>query len=105
MDIHAQGGGIHYTVQCVREATPTALYEALMERLEGMAGAGTTTLEAKSGYGLDLESELKQLQVLEQARKQQPLTICSTYCGAHAVPKYVCVCVCVYVCVCVQSWR
>ncbi len=89
MDIHAQGGGIHYTVQCVREATPTALYDSLMGRLECMAGAGTTTVECKSGYGLDLDSELKQLQVLEQAKKQQPLTISSTYCGAHSVPKYV----------------
>lgn len=98
MDIHAQGGGIHFTVECVREATPTMLYEALRERLEGMVQAGTTTLEAKSGYGLDLESELKQLHVLELAKKQLSLTISSTYCGAHAVPKYV-VCVSYGVCV------
>lgn len=91
MDIHAQGGGIHFTVERVHEATPTMLYEALRERLEGMVGAGTTTLEAKSGYGLNLESELKQLQVIELAKKQLPLTISATYCGAHAIPKCVAV--------------
>ena len=88
MDIHAQGGGIHYTVDCVRQATPTELYDSLHRRLESMLACGTTTLEAKSGYGLTLETELKMLQVLEQAKKELPLTISSTYCGAHAVPRY-----------------
>ena len=87
MDIHKQGGGIHFTVDCVRVATQTTLYDTLCDRLWDMGEAGTTTLEAKSGYGLDLESELKQLQVLELAKKQLPFTISSTYCGAHAVPK------------------
>ncbi len=87
MDIHAQGGGIHYTVECVRQATPTQLYDSLKGRLAEMLSCGTTTLEAKSGYGLDLETELKMLQVLETAKKSTPLTISSTYCGAHAVPR------------------
>jgi len=87
MDVHAQGGGIHYTVQCVRQASSTELYESLLERLVAMARAGTTTVEAKSGYGLNLEAEVKQLEVLEWAKKKQPLTISCTYCGAHAVPK------------------
>ena len=87
MDIHAMGGGIHYTVDQVRQATPTELYDALRRRLEAMLSCGTTTLEAKSGYGLSLEAELKMLRVLEQAKQDTPLTISSTYCGAHAVPK------------------
>lgn len=89
MDIHAQGGGIHYTVGCVREATPTDLYTSLRGRMEAMMSCGTTTLEAKSGYGLTLEAELKMLQVLERAKQELPLTISSTYCGAHAVPRSV----------------
>ena len=88
MDIHAMGGGIHYTVDQVRQATPTELYDALRQRLEAMLSCGTTTLEAKSGYGLSLEAELKMLRVLERAKEDTPLTISSTYCGAHAVPRY-----------------
>ena len=91
MDIHAQGGGIHFTVDCVQQAMPTQLYDSLKKRLEEMLSCGTTTLEAKSGYGLNLETELKMLQVLERAKKTLPLTISSTYCGAHAVPRLVCI--------------
>lgn len=87
MDIHAMGGGIHYTVECVQKATPTELYDALKPRLETMLACGTTTLEAKSGYGLTLDAELKMLKVLEKAKRDTPLTISSTYCGAHAVPR------------------
>ncbi len=87
MDIHAQGGGIMYTVDCVQKATPTELYESLQGRLRQMMSCGTTTLEAKSGYGLTLEAELKMLQVLERAKRELPLTISSTYLGAHAVPR------------------
>lgn len=89
MDVHAQGGGIHYTVSCVQNATPSELYDSLKPRLRQMLACGTTTLEAKSGYGLTLEAELKMLQVLEQAKRDTPLTISSTYCGAHAVPRFV----------------
>ena len=87
MDIHAQGGGIHYTVERVQQATPTELYDALRGRLERMMRCGTTSLEAKSGYGLKLDTELKMLQALERAKQELPLTISSTYCGAHAVPR------------------
>jgi imidazolonepropionase len=87
MDIHATGGGIHYTVECVQQATPTQLYDTLKSRLQAMLSCGTTTLEAKSGYGLTLDAELKMLRVLEQAKKDMSLTISSTYCGAHAVPR------------------
>ena len=87
MDIHAQGGGIHYTVDCVRKATPEQLYESLVSRLSAMMRYGTTTVEAKSGYGLDVEAEVKMLKVLDRARKEHPITLSVTYCGAHAVPK------------------
>ena len=87
MDIHAKGGGIHYTVNCVRQATAEQLYTSLECRLSAMLHCGTTVVEAKSGYGLDLENELKMLRVIERAKKEHVMTVSSTYCGAHAVPK------------------
>lgn len=87
MDIHAKGGGIHYTVNCVRQATAEQLYESLKNRLLSMLRCGTTVVEAKSGYGLDLDNELKMLRVIERAKRDHLMTISSTYCGAHAVPK------------------
>ena len=87
MDVHAKGGGIHYTVDCVRKASPETLYQSLSSRLTSMMRYGTTAVEAKSGYGLDVESEVKMLQVLNRARKEHPITLSVTYCGAHAVPK------------------
>ena len=87
MDIHAMGGGIHFTVNCVHRASFDQLYTSLSERLWVMLRGGTTVVEAKSGYGLDLENELKMLNVIEKAKQEHPVTISSTYCGAHAVPK------------------
>lgn len=87
MDIHAKGGGIHYTVNCVHQATPDQLFSSLSQRLSAMLRCGTTLVEAKSGYGLDLENELKMLRVIERAKKEHPISVSSTYCGAHAVPK------------------
>lgn len=87
MDIHARGGGIHFTVDCVRKASEEELYASLRERLWGMVECGTTVVEAKSGYGLNLEGEVKMLRVVERARRELPITISSTFCGAHAVPK------------------
>lgn len=86
MDIHSQGGGIHYTVNCVREASVEELTDTLIRRLWIMLRNGTTTVEAKSGYGLDTETEIKMLQVLY--RVDHPVTLSITYCGAHAVPRY-----------------
>ena len=48
---------------------------------------GTTLVEVKSGYGLDLDTEIKMLKVIERARRSLPIDISCTYCGAHAVPK------------------
>lgn len=88
MEIHKAGGGIHFTVDHTRQTSEEDLLKSFMERTKWMLKCGTTTMEAKSGYGLDVESELKMLSVLEKAKSLQPVEISSTYCGAHAVPKY-----------------
>ena len=87
MEVHAQGGGIHFTVDCVRRATPDQLYASLDRRLTTMLTTGTTVVEAKSGYGLDLDNETKMLRVIERAKREHAMTVSSTYCGAHAIPK------------------
>ena len=55
--------------------------------LSAMMHCGTTTVEAKTGYGLDLESEVKMLRAIERVRKEHPISVLVTYCGVHAVPK------------------
>ncbi|KAM6895498.1 putative imidazolonepropionase [Xenentodon cancila] len=87
MDVHQAGGGIHFTVEHTRAAAASDLLASLSSRLLRMQRAGTTLVECKSGYGLELQTELKMLQVIEQARRSLPINISSTYCGAHAVPK------------------
>ena len=87
MDVHKKGGGIGFTVKHVRKATEEELYMSLRKRLVRMLRSGTTLAEAKSGYGLDVESEMKMLRVLEKAKKELPIEISSTFCGAHSVPK------------------
>ena len=87
MEVHAAGGGIHFTVDKTREATEEELVELLVPRLRRMLASGTTTVECKSGYGLDTDNEVKMLRVLERARKMVPIEISSTFCGGHAVPK------------------
>ncbi|XP_028414426.1 probable imidazolonepropionase [Dendronephthya gigantea] len=87
MDVHKAGGGIHFTVDHVHKASEDELFSNLKEILHRMLRAGTTLLEAKSGYGLDTENEIKMLKVLERANKEGPIEISSTFCGAHAVPR------------------
>ncbi|XP_051911947.1 probable imidazolonepropionase [Hippocampus zosterae] len=87
MDLHRAGGGIHFTVERTRAAGARDLLASLSGRLERMRRAGTTLAEVKSGYGLDLPTEMKMLEVVEEARRTLPIGISSTYCGAHAVPK------------------
>ena len=89
MEVHAKGGGIHYTVDCVRRASLDQLYTSLDRRLTAMLTTGTTVVEAKSGYGLDLENETKMLRAIERAKREHAMTISSTYCGAHAITKLV----------------
>ncbi|XP_056132028.1 probable imidazolonepropionase isoform X1 [Lampris incognitus] len=87
MDVHRAGGGIHFTVEHTRAAPASDLLASLTGRLARMLRAGTTLVECKSGYGLELQTELKMLEVIETARRTLPINISSTYCGAHAVPK------------------
>jgi imidazolonepropionase len=86
-EILAAGGGIHNTVTATREATLEQLVTSGRARLQRMLEAGTTTLEAKSGYGLDLETEIKQLEAIARLAAEGPQEILATYMGAHAVPK------------------
>lgn len=87
MDIHQAGGGINFTVERTRQASEEALSRSFQQRLQCMLRAGTTLVECKSGYGLDLETELKMLRVMERARRELDVGISATYCGAHSVPK------------------
>jgi len=80
------GGGIRSSVEPVRKAGKSALTEKVLEALREMAEQGTTTVEAKSGYGLALDAELKSLEAIRQAAKQWPGTVVSTLLGAHVVP-------------------
>ena len=90
MDVHKAGGGIHFTVEHVRKSTEEELFTSLLERLKRMVRSGTTLVEAKSGYGLDAESEVKMLKALEKAKREfQDIEISSTFCGAHAIPRFV----------------
>jgi imidazolonepropionase len=86
-EIASSGGGIRSSVEEVRKADKSVLAEKILARLQEMAKQGTTTVEAKSGYGLTLESELKSLEAIQEAAEGWPGTVVSTLLGAHAVPK------------------
>jgi imidazolonepropionase len=86
MQIKEQGGGIQYTVDQTRNASINELYDQSFSRLQSMLAHGTTTCEAKSGYGLDIETELRILDIQEQLNKDHPIDIISTFLGAHAIP-------------------
>ncbi|HEX3821852.1 MAG TPA: imidazolonepropionase [Candidatus Sulfotelmatobacter sp.] len=81
------GGGIRSSLDGVRGATKKALAEKVLEALRDMAAHGTTTVEAKSGYGLTVESELKSLEAVREASSRWPGTAVPTLLGAHVVPK------------------
>jgi len=80
------GGGIRASVEGVRNATDEELSIAVFEALQLMQKSGTTTVEAKSGYGLTTESELKSLRAIRRAAQRWPGTVASTLLGAHVVP-------------------
>ena len=86
-EIAHAGGGIRSSLEAVRKAGKEALAEKVLDGLREMAAQGTTTVEAKSGYGLTTESELKSLQAIQKAAKQWPGTVVATLLGAHAVPQ------------------
>jgi imidazolonepropionase len=84
--IAATGGGIVSTVTATRAATEDELTAHARARLDRMLAGGTTTCEIKSGYGLDLESELKMLRVVRRLDRSHPIDIAATFMGAHEVP-------------------
>ena len=85
--IAAAGGGIRSSVEGVRKAGKSLLAKKVLAVLHDMAAHGTTTVEAKSGYGLTVESELKSLQAIREAASHWPGTVIATLLGAHVVPK------------------
>ncbi len=87
MEIMNRGGGIVNTTNSTRESTEDELIEAGKMRLDAMLRLGITTVEGKSGYGLDRETELKQLRVMQYLNKVHPIDIVPTFMGAHAIPK------------------
>lgn len=86
MDIMNAGGGIYATTEQTRLASHHLLYNQSFERLDRLMKQGVTTVEAKSGYGLDLENEKKQLEVARELNQHHALDLVSTFMGAHAVP-------------------
>jgi imidazolonepropionase len=86
-EIAAAGGGIRSSLEGVRKAGKSALVEKVLAVLRDMAAHGTTTVEAKSGYGLTVESEIKSLEAIREAGSRWPGTVISTLLGAHVVPK------------------
>jgi imidazolonepropionase len=85
--IAAAGGGIRSSLEGVRSAAKSALAGKVLRALHDMAAHGTTTVEAKSGYGLTVESELKSLEAIRGAASHWPGTVVATLLGAHVVPK------------------
>jgi imidazolonepropionase len=85
-EIAAGGGGIVRTVEATRRATEDELVAATRTRLDEMLACGTTTAEAKSGYGLTTESELRQLRVIRRLDAEHPIDLVPTFMGAHDVP-------------------
>lgn len=86
MEILAAGGGINSTVQNVRAASVEDIIAESRPRLDRMLDAGTTTVEVKTGYGLDVANELKLLEAIYRLDKSHPVDIVETFLGAHAIP-------------------
>jgi imidazolonepropionase len=85
-EIAADGGGIVRTVEATRRASDDELIAATRARLDEMLACGTTTAEAKSGYGLTTESELRLLRVIRRLDAEHPIDLVATFMGAHEVP-------------------
>ena len=86
MEIAEAGGGIRKSVRMLREADEDMLVEAALPHLKTMLEHGTTTVEAKSGYGLSLKDELKSLRAIKRLNEMQPVSIVATFLGAHEIP-------------------
>jgi imidazolonepropionase len=85
MDILTRGGGILSTVRATRQAAPEVLIRAGMKRLDSMLAFGVTTVEGKSGYGLDRDTEIKQLEAMAELNRWHAIDVVPTFMGAHAV--------------------
>jgi len=85
-EILSEGFGIHATVKATREASEEALASMLFGRLDTFLSLGVTTVEIKSGYGLDLPSELKMLKVISEVDRRHPVDLVPTFLGAHTLP-------------------
>lgn len=85
-EIAKRGGGILNSAKMISEVSEDELFEAAMLRLDEIMYLGTGAVEIKSGYGLTTESELKMLRVIKRLKESHPLTIKSTFLGAHAIP-------------------
>jgi imidazolonepropionase len=86
-DIAKAGGGIMSTVHATRAASEAELLESALRRLESLLAEGVTTIEIKSGYGLDVETEVKMLKVARKLGNLRPVDVKTTYLGAHTFPK------------------
>ena len=86
-EILEEGGGILRTVRATRNASDETLLDDLLSHLDVMLAHGTTTVEVKSGYGLDAETELRMLDVMARADEVHPVDVVPTFMGAHAVPE------------------
>ncbi|HET7615326.1 MAG TPA: imidazolonepropionase, partial [Bacillales bacterium] len=87
LEILKQGGGILSTVKSTRETAEEELAEKAKFHLERMMSYGVTTMEAKSGYGLDYETEMKQMRVAKRMNEETKMDVVSTFLGAHAIPE------------------
>jgi imidazolonepropionase len=85
-EIARAGGGIVSTVKATRAASPDALASQSLPRLDALLAEGVTTIEIKSGYGLDAETEIKQLRAARRLGELRPVTVKTSYLGAHALP-------------------
>jgi imidazolonepropionase len=86
-ELAAQGMGIQSTVDATRRLSRNELVKVCRERLDSMLRHGTTTVEAKSGYGLNMQDEIKQLEALQEVDQNHPIDIVKTFMGAHEVPR------------------
>lgn len=85
-EIAASGGGINTTVKATRAATAIELIEYALHRLDSCLGFGSTTVEIKSGYGLDVANEIKMLEVIAELKQLHVVDIVPTFLGAHTIP-------------------
>jgi imidazolonepropionase len=87
LEILRRGGGILSSVRATRSASEEALFAATLDNATAALRWGTTTVEIKSGYGLETETELRMLEVIDRIRRTTPLDVVATFMGAHAVPE------------------